>query len=54
MGVGEGRGSRRVSLDTDSSLVPAVELYLGMGFKPEGIAKNPYGLELIVYSKDIS
>jgi ribosomal protein S18 acetylase RimI-like enzyme len=49
-----GRGSRRVSLDTDPSLVPAVELYLGMGFKPEGVAKNPYGLELIVYSRDIS
>jgi len=25
-----------------------------MGFKPEGVAKNPYGLELIVYSRDIS
>jgi len=49
-----GRGSRRVSLDTDPSLVPAVELYLGMGFASEGIAKNSYGLEFIVYSKDIS
>jgi len=49
-----GRGSRKVSLDTDPRLVPAVKLYLGMGFKSEGVAKNPYGLELIVYSKDIS
>ncbi len=48
------RGSRKVSLDTDPRLVPAVELYLGMGFTSEGIVKNPYGLELIVYSKDIS
>jgi ribosomal protein S18 acetylase RimI-like enzyme len=49
-----GRGSRKVSLDTDPRLVPAVGLYLGMGFKSEGIAKNPYGLELTVYSKDIA
>ena len=49
-----GRGLCRVSLDTDPSLVPSVELYLSMGFKPEGVAKNPYGLELIVYSRDIS
>jgi ribosomal protein S18 acetylase RimI-like enzyme len=49
-----GRGSRKVSLDTDPRLVPAVELYLGMGFTSEGVVKNPYGLELVVYSKDIS
>jgi len=49
-----GRGSLKVSLDTDPRLVPAVELYLGMGFTSEGIAKNPYGLELVVYSKEIA
>ena len=49
-----GRGSNKVGLDTDPRLVPAVGLYLSMGFKPEGIAMNPYGLELVVYSKDIS
>jgi putative acetyltransferase len=53
MDEARGKGSRRVSLDTDPCLVPAIELYLSMGFKPEGVAKNPYGLELIVYSRDV-
>jgi ribosomal-protein-alanine N-acetyltransferase len=38
------RGSHKVSLDTDSCLIPAVRLYESMGFVKEGSAKNPYGL----------
>ena len=47
-------GSHKVSLDTDSCLIPAVRLYESMGFVVEGFTKNPYGLELVIYSKDIT
>lgn len=46
-------GSIKISLDTDPRLVPAIKLYEKMGFKTEGITKNPYGLDLIIYSKVI-
>jgi ribosomal-protein-alanine N-acetyltransferase len=48
------KGSHKVSLDTDPRLIPAVRLYESMGFITEGFAKNPYGLELVIYSKDIT
>ncbi len=48
------RGSGKVSLDTDPCLVPAVRLYESMGFVVEGTAENPYGLQLVVYSLDIT
>ena len=47
-------GSHKVSLDTDPCLIPAVRLYESMGFVVEGFTKNPYGLELVIYSKDIT
>ena len=47
-------GSHKLSLDTDPCLIPAVRLYESMGFVTEGFAKNPYGLELVIYSKDIT
>ena len=46
--------SHKVSLDTDPRLIPAVRLYESMGFIAEGFAKNPYGLELVIYGKDIT
>jgi ribosomal protein S18 acetylase RimI-like enzyme len=48
------KGSHKVSLDTDPRLIPAVRLYESMGFVAGGFAKNPYGLELVIYSKDIT
>jgi ribosomal-protein-alanine N-acetyltransferase len=48
------KGSHKVSLDTDPRLIPAVRLYESMGFVTEGFAKNPYGLELVIYGKDIT
>jgi len=48
------QGSHKVSLDTDPRLIPAVRLYESMGFVTEGFARNPYGLELVIYSKDIT
>ena len=48
------QGSHKVSLDTDPHLIPAVRLYESMGFVTEGFARNPYGLELVIYSKDIA
>ena len=48
------QGSHKVSLDTDPRLIPAVRLYESMGFVTEGFARNPYGLELVIYSKDIA
>ncbi|UCH58067.1 MAG: GNAT family N-acetyltransferase [Candidatus Bathyarchaeota archaeon] len=47
------KGSRKIRLDTDPRLIPALKLYENMGFIPEGITKNPYGLELIIYGKVI-
>ena len=48
------RGARKISLDTDPSLVPAIRLYESEGFKKEGTVMNPYGLELILFSKNLS
>jgi ribosomal protein S18 acetylase RimI-like enzyme len=48
------KGSRKISLDTHPYLVPAIQLYESMGFVKEGFVKNPFGLELILYSKNIS
>ena len=48
------RGAPSVSLDTSHSLVPAIRLYESEGFVREGLLENPYGLELILFSKDIS
>lgn len=47
------RGARKISLDTDPRLVPAIQLYERSGFTQEGSVTNPYGLELILYSKNI-
>lgn len=48
------RGSGKVSLDTDPRLAPAVRLYESMGFVVEGYTENKYGLQLVVYSLDIT
>ena len=48
------RGSRKISLNTDPRLVPAIKLYLYTGFLPDGVTTNQYGFELIVYSKVIA
>lgn len=48
------KGSGIVSLDTDPGLIPAIKLYESMGFVKDGLVKNPYGLELILYRKDIT
>jgi ribosomal protein S18 acetylase RimI-like enzyme len=50
----KGRGSRKISLNTDPRLVPAIKLYLDTGFLPDGVTTNQYGFELIVYSKVIA
>jgi ribosomal protein S18 acetylase RimI-like enzyme len=47
------KGSPKISFDTDPRLVPAIRLYENMGFVPEGYTKNSYGLELIIYSKEM-
>ena len=47
------RGTRKISLDTDPRLVPAIQLYESSGFIQEGSVTNPYGLGLILYSKHI-
>ena len=48
------RGSGKVSLNTDPRLAPAVRLYESMGFVVEGYTENKYGLQLVVYSLDIT
>ena len=47
------RNSQKISLDTSPNLIPAIKLYEKMDFKSEGMTKNPYGLDLIIYSKPI-
>jgi ribosomal protein S18 acetylase RimI-like enzyme len=44
-------GSVKVALDTDPRLIPAIRLYERMGFTAEGVTKNPYGLELVIYGR---
>jgi ribosomal protein S18 acetylase RimI-like enzyme len=48
------RGAGKVSLDTDPSLVPAIRLYESEGFTREGTLVNPHGLELILFSKNLT
>jgi GNAT superfamily N-acetyltransferase len=48
------RGAPSVSLDTNHTLVPAITLYESEGFVRKGLIENPYGLELILFTKDIS
>jgi ribosomal protein S18 acetylase RimI-like enzyme len=48
------RGAAVLSLDTHPSLIPAIRLYESEGFKRKGMVENPYGLELILYSKKLS
>lgn len=46
------RGAHKVSLNTAPELKPAVKLYVGMGFLPEGLMRrHRYGVDLIVYSR---
>ena len=47
------KNSQKISLDTSPNLTPAIKLYEKMGFISEGMIKNPYGLDLIVYGKPI-
>jgi ribosomal protein S18 acetylase RimI-like enzyme len=47
------RGARKISLDTDPSLDPAISLYESEGFKKQGTVTNPHGMELILYTKQI-
>jgi GNAT superfamily N-acetyltransferase len=48
------RGALKISLDTDPSLVPAIRLYESEGFKREGTLVNPYGLEFILFNKNLT
>lgn len=48
------KGSPLISLDTDPRLIPAIRLYESMGFVKEGYVMNPFGLELILYSKKLT
>ena len=46
------RGAAKVTLDTSPTLVPAVKLYAGMGFVPEGfLSRHRLGVDMIIYSK---
>jgi GNAT superfamily N-acetyltransferase len=46
------QGSHKVSLNTAPQLKPAIRLYTGMGFLPEGLyRRHVYGQDLIIYSK---
>jgi len=47
------RGARKISLDTDPSLVAAIRLYESEGFHREGTVVNPHGLELILFRKNL-
>ena len=47
------KGAKKISLNTDPRLIPAVNLYETRGFHVGGTTKNKYGLELIIYSKEI-
>ena len=47
------RGTPSVSLDTNHVLVPAITLYESEGFVRQGLIENPYGLELILFSKEL-
>lgn len=48
------KGAQKVWLNTDPRLVPALQLYESSGFVQDGKVSNPYGLELILYSKNIA
>jgi GNAT superfamily N-acetyltransferase len=48
------KGSRKISLNTDPRLVSAIRLYEKTGFVKEGTVTNPHGLELMIYSKDLT
>jgi ribosomal-protein-alanine N-acetyltransferase len=48
------RGVLKISLDTDPRLIPAINLYESMGFVREGFVKNPYGMKLILFSKELN
>ena len=48
------KGANKISLDTDPSLVPAITLYKSEGFTRDGTVVNPYGLELILFSKNLT
>jgi hypothetical protein len=43
----------RARLDTDPRLIPTIKLYESMGFSSEGFVENPYGLKLILFSKEL-
>ena len=48
------RGAPSVSLDTNHALVPAITLYESEGFVRQGLIENPYGLELILFNKELT
>ena len=48
------RGACKISLDTHTSLVPAIMLYESEDFIRKGTVVNPHGLELILFSKNLS
>jgi ribosomal-protein-alanine N-acetyltransferase len=46
------QGIHKVSLNTTSILLPAIRLYIGQGFVPEGLLRREaHGLDIIIYSK---
>ncbi|MFX1561953.1 MAG: GNAT family N-acetyltransferase [Promethearchaeota archaeon] len=46
------QGAHKISLNTAPQLKPAIRLYTGMGFIPEGLfRRHIYGVDLIIYSK---
>lgn len=48
------KGANKISLNTDPRLTPAVNLYETRGFIEEGTTRNQHGLELIIYSIEIT
>jgi GNAT superfamily N-acetyltransferase len=48
------KGAKKIRLNTHPDLIAAISLYENTGFIREGPIVNPHGLELILYSKEIS
>jgi ribosomal protein S18 acetylase RimI-like enzyme len=46
------RGAHKISLDTNPRMIPAIKLYESMGFSREGVVENPYGMKLVLFSKE--
>ena len=46
------KGAHKISLNTAPTLIPAIRLYIELGFVPEGLLRqHAYGTDIIIYSK---